>query len=192
MQSNRLTVLAADVKEKLAFSVSAEKSAIQAALAAGASLCEAKDACGHGEWLPFLAAAGVPERKAQRYMRLARSGLKPDTVSDLGGIKAALRWLERLALPRREDYLMVSLDGFCPDQRERLAVIWQEGSGGHRFTIFNLDPNDEWADTLARPLIKTEHLWPTLFSLFDYRCREMEFCVVPKDIDVSVIEGRAN
>jgi hypothetical protein len=72
----------------------AEKSAIDKAIEAGRLLCEAKATCCHGKWLPFLERSGVPERKAQRYMKLARSGLKSDTVSDLGGIKAALAWLE--------------------------------------------------------------------------------------------------
>jgi hypothetical protein len=183
--SNSLTVLAARVKEALGDSAIAEKSAIEKALEAGSMLCEAKASCDHGDWLPFLESAGVPERKAQRYMRLARSGLKSDTVSDLGGIKAALRWLERLHLPGVDEYLMVSLDGFSPDRKERLAIMWQDG-GGHRFTIFNLDPCDSWADTLTKPIIKTEYLWPALFSLFENRCREMYFCIVPKDTKVDM------
>jgi hypothetical protein len=188
MASNRLTVLAAEVKDKLALSAAAESSAIEAALAAGAALCEAKDACRHGEWLPFLETAGVPERKAQRYMRLAKSGLKSDTASDLGGIKAALRWLERLQLPGTDEYLMVSLDGFSPDVRDRLAIIWQQ-EDCTSLAILNLNLADAWIDTLARPLMKTEYLWPALFSLLDHRCSEMEFCIVPKNFDSSLLEG---
>lgn len=184
MKSNRLSVLAAEVKDKFALSATAERSAIDLALAAGATLCEAKDICKHGEWLPFLDAACVQERTAQRYMKLARSGLKSDTVSDLGGIKAALRWLERLQLPGADEFLMVSLDDFAPDASGRLAIIWQGSdiyrASGDGFTIFDLNPRDDWADSLARPTIKTERLWPELFALFDHRCGPMDFVLVPK------------
>jgi len=179
LESNRLPMLAAEVKDKFAASATAERSAIDLALAAGAALCEAKDICKHGEWLPFLDAAGVQERKAQRYMKLARSGLKSDTVSDLGGIKAALRWLDRLQLPGAEEYLMVSLDEFAPETSGALAIIWQK-TAGPGFIIFNLDPRDDWAKSFARPVIETEHLWPDLFSLLDHRCGQMDFCLVPK------------
>jgi hypothetical protein len=58
-------------------------------------LIEAKADCRHGEWLPFLNRAGVPERKAQRLMTLARSEMKSDAVSDLGGIKPALEFYSK-------------------------------------------------------------------------------------------------
>mgnify|MGYP007115645966 CR=1 FL=1 len=58
-------------------------------------LLAAKDAAPHGTWLPFLDRAGVPERKAQRLMTLARSGLKSDTVSDLGGVSRALEFVKK-------------------------------------------------------------------------------------------------
>ncbi len=48
----------------------------------GAALRGAKAACRHGEWLPFLAAAGIGERFAQRAMRYARL-LESDNLSDL-------------------------------------------------------------------------------------------------------------
>jgi hypothetical protein len=83
-RSNSLTVLADRIRDAIGASFAAEKTAIEKAIEAGHLLHEAKDVCQHGEWLPFLHRAGMPERKAQRYMKLARSGLKPDTVSDLG------------------------------------------------------------------------------------------------------------
>jgi hypothetical protein len=188
--SNRLTVLAAEVKNKLTASADAERSAIEAALDAGAKLCEAKASCGHGDWLPFLDAAGVPERKAQRYMRLARSGLKSDTVSDLGGIKAALRWLEQLRLPTGDEALIVSDDGFREDSKGLVAVIYQEVDG-HRFAIFNLSPADAWVDTLSRPIIKSDFIWPALFSLFNHRCADMDFAFVPAREAVAWLESLA-
>jgi hypothetical protein len=67
-------------------------SAAEYCLETGRVLIEAKAACGHGAWLPFLESTGLHERQARRLMQLARSGLKSDTVSDLG-IRGALEFL---------------------------------------------------------------------------------------------------
>ena len=91
--SNRLPVLAEDIRRAHDAAQTAATLAAGKAIEAGHALAEAKGLIGHGGWLPFLADAGVPERTAQRYMTLARSGLKSDIVSDLGGITAALRFL---------------------------------------------------------------------------------------------------
>ena len=37
----------------------------------GQRLSEAREAAQHGEWLPFLAALGIPETSARRYMKVA-------------------------------------------------------------------------------------------------------------------------
>lgn len=102
--SNRLTVLAEDLKIEAEAFAAAERASAEHAVNAGRLLCEAKQACRHGEWLPFLKRAGVPERSAQRWMKLHRSGLKSDLVSDLGGVASALNalkdfetWVEELA-----------------------------------------------------------------------------------------------
>lgn len=96
LASNRLSDLAGRIRqaEDRAKAVSLEAAAQY--LKAGRLLREAKAECRHGEWGPFLNVAGVHERQARRLMQLARSGLKPDTVSDLGGIKEALRLLSLL------------------------------------------------------------------------------------------------
>ena len=51
---------------------------------AAAALVEARDLCEHGEWAPWLAKTGIPERTANRMIHLARAGIKPATVADLG------------------------------------------------------------------------------------------------------------
>lgn len=91
--SNRLTALAEDVKTEAEAVALAERSAAEHAVNAGRLLCEAKEACRHGEWLPFLKRASVPERSAQRWMQLHRSGLKSDMVTDLGGVVPAMQFL---------------------------------------------------------------------------------------------------
>lgn len=96
LSSNALSDKAETIRGLMAASQAAHLDSIEKALAAGHELVAAKVECRHGEWLPFLERAGVHERKAQRLMTLARSGLKADTVSDLGGIKATLDFLAQL------------------------------------------------------------------------------------------------
>ena len=66
-----------------------EKAAAEKALQAGAALVEAKSLVKHGQWKIWLAGTGIPERSAQRYMALARGGLKSAIVADLGLAEAA-------------------------------------------------------------------------------------------------------
>ncbi len=50
--------------------------------AAGLTLLEAKERCGHGRWLPWVAAhLKFSERRAQRYMALAKSDVTADLES---------------------------------------------------------------------------------------------------------------
>ena len=56
-------------------------------------LREAREVAEHGEWSQFLEHAGIPERTARNMLRIARAGLKTETVSVLGGIRAALDYL---------------------------------------------------------------------------------------------------
>lgn len=63
-------------------------------LKTGKLLTEAKAACGHGQWLPLLERAGVPERRAQRMMRLAASGIDAKTLAETG-IRATLEGMAR-------------------------------------------------------------------------------------------------
>lgn len=84
MQSNRLTVLKAEIETAhRAYGVASERR-IEAALALGRDLIEAKSLMPHGEWLPFLKAANVPIRTAQRAMKLHRLGLPKTTIVAFG------------------------------------------------------------------------------------------------------------
>lgn len=98
--TNSQAAAAETVRALVAESDAAAIASIEKALEAGRLLVDAKEAAPHGTWLPFLQRAGVPERKAQRLMTLARSGLKSDTVSEMGGITAALKFLSRRKLPK--------------------------------------------------------------------------------------------
>ncbi len=83
-KSNRLPTLADEARQAHSEILHHVESAAKRALAAGAALAEAKALCAHGKWGDWLAETGIPERSAQRYMRLHRAGLKSATVADLG------------------------------------------------------------------------------------------------------------
>jgi len=140
--SNSLADLAERVREAQAEIASAEVAAAARALDAGGLLCRAREECRHGEWLPFLARAGVQERQAQRLMQLARSGLKADTVSDLGGIKAALAYLSKIEMPKTGEVLLVGQTGWADmpqSDRPPVAMIWPapENEGFYEVAVFD-------------------------------------------------------
>jgi hypothetical protein len=95
--SNRLAVLASEIMEAHHASETARKTSLERAKEAGAKLIEAKRLVSHGNWLPWLAGIGLPQRTAHDYMTIA--GLAPAklaTVADLG-MRAAL---ETIRIPR--------------------------------------------------------------------------------------------
>lgn len=67
-------------------------SAVAHAIHAGEYLTEAKAQVRHGEWLPWLEATEIPERMAQRYMRIAANASR---VSDLPSVRDALKELAK-------------------------------------------------------------------------------------------------
>ncbi len=83
--SNRLAVLAVDIRNAHADVTRGTQTVAERALAAGDMLIEAKAALPHGEWAGWLTQhTGLSGRTARLYMQLARSGMKTATVADLG------------------------------------------------------------------------------------------------------------
>ena len=117
--TNRQAELADVVRAELDRYRRSSVEAMRSYLDAASALLEARDGAKHGQWGPFLEAAGVEERTAQNMVTLAKSSLKPETVSGLGGVRAALAFLrtvdridearrcvhERLGLPALPDEL---------------------------------------------------------------------------------------
>ena len=68
-----------------------KEAVIEAAIRGGGHLLTAKEQLPHRDFLPFLERAGLEPRTAQRWMALARTGWKCDTVSYLGGVVKALK-----------------------------------------------------------------------------------------------------
>ena len=89
MKTNRLTVLAFDIRTAHEAAQAGAAAVAERAIAAGHALIEAKSLVKHGKWQSWLRDnCGLSDRSSQRYMQVARSGMKSATVADLG-IRAA-------------------------------------------------------------------------------------------------------
>jgi len=101
--SNSLVDLRERLKVEHAAVAKTLRTSVSHAMAAGDILIGARARLNHGQWLPWLQSCGVPERTAQRYVRLARNRTiiesKSDAVSDLSisGV------LAMLAAPRKDE-----------------------------------------------------------------------------------------
>jgi DUF3102 family protein len=110
----------------------------------GDALCEAKDLCGHGQWLPWLEAecGGLSARTATAYMRLARHRTQIEReisnrqrAADLS-LRAALRLVRsgRPSRPRR------------PSSSPAVAwkATWKSASVAEREDLVTAIPLVEW------------------------------------------------
>ena len=94
VESNRLPILAAEIRRAHADVQDAARTAAQRAIDAGHALIEAKDLVAHGGWLPWLREhCALAERTAQLYMKIAKSGNSAETVAALG-LQAAASEME--------------------------------------------------------------------------------------------------
>jgi hypothetical protein len=126
----------------------AEHVAAEKAIEKGLLLIEAKQACGHGQWLPFLQRADVPERDAQRLMTLAKSGLKSAAVAVLG-VRAACDLAEKRKLPQKGFCLQISVGDPQPEafelsqDGEIVAWVWEDADHPKFFHVAS------WSDRLS-------------------------------------------
>lgn len=167
--SNRLPALAADLVVLKGEIEQHEAAVAEKALQAGRLLIEAKKLAGHGSWGGFLAKTGIRERTAQRYMRLAESGMKSATVADLGGIAAAdrfLRWHRAEGLDRFApedvaqtiikgrigvDAIKAAEDAIKAAEQEVAEGWWQFGNALNeaRKELADVDALCEWAQAMG-------------------------------------------
>jgi hypothetical protein len=83
--SNRLPMLAVEIRKAHADVQEAAKTAAQRAIEAGHALIEAKELVDHGGWLPWLREnCALADRTARLYMQVARSGVNSATLANLG------------------------------------------------------------------------------------------------------------
>jgi Protein of unknown function (DUF3102) len=111
--SNRLPILAVEIRQAHADVQDAAKTAAERAIEAGHRLIEARALVKHGEWLPWLRThCALAERTAQLYMLIARKGVDSATVADLG-LNAAAK-----AIVLTYDFYQPLVDGDEGERRE--------------------------------------------------------------------------
>ena len=140
--SNRLPILADEAKRAHSETLHHIEKAAERALAAGAALVEAKALCAHGAWGAWLAETGIPERSAQRYMKLHRAGLKSAIVADMGIAKAENVAALGLKLWPK-DGAGYEASGFNLDGSTAYALTWPEGDSLTRYWACYLFPDSE-------------------------------------------------
>lgn len=128
--SNRLPILAAEIRAAHGAVKAAARVALERAREAGNLLIEAKDALPHGGWLPWLREVGITPRTAQGYMQLARMPeTKYATVAQLGLRHALQQISDRPHLPlQRPGEVMQGLTGRPTGdafEREFMVLIWR-------------------------------------------------------------------
>ena len=74
-----------------------------AALEAGSALTEIRGILRHGEFGHYCQTHGLEERTAQRWMRLAASGLSAEEIQERGGIRKALQSISSPSQPPAEN-----------------------------------------------------------------------------------------
>jgi hypothetical protein len=151
--SNRIPILAEEIRSAHMETAKALNVAAERALEAGAALVEAKSLVGHGEWLPFLASTGVPERTARRYMLLHRAGFKSAMVADIG-INSAERFASAgLAMLPAEGRARCAggFENAGVHRLESLAYWWQEAEGIVYWSVQTID--DEAIEVRPRALV---------------------------------------
>lgn len=148
--SNRLPTLAAEIRRAHADVQEAAKTAAERAIAAGHKLIEARALVQHGEWLPWLRDhCALAERTAQLYMQLARKGVEPATVADLG-LQAAAK-----ALFFKYGWYRPMYEGDDEQRRDWLLfALWRRTE--HGGTVEGLVHHTDW---LGRKDFKSPDEW---------------------------------
>jgi len=150
--NNRLTDMAERAGCAWRASKAAADEAAERAIEAGRLLAAAREEAPHGTWAAFLERAQMSDQQAQRLMRIARAGLKPVTVTGLGGIKATLNWLATRRLPAQKEVLLASTDRFTGGLEGALAAVWEDQPGYYHVVCRQPGGLDTPFDTTRRPV----------------------------------------
>lgn len=195
--SNMLAAQAEAIKTNLALADTAEKAAAETRIDAGHALIHCKKNCHHGEWSAFLSRAGLHERQARRLMQLARSGLKPDMMSDLGGFAATLEYIAKrdqfqTLLPNQTEMLAVYKPGSTVE-KEPIAFVWEASKyPGSYHVVIMLLAIDGFVETTKRPILGkppssegagTYPVWVHLEGTLGVKLSEYEFRAQPMDVE---------
>lgn len=175
-QSNRLPTLAHEARTAHAEALTHAMKAADRAIAAGAALVEAKALCTHGTWGDWLDETGIPERTAQRYMKLHRAGCNSAIVADFGIANAeTIAALGLKLLP--QDGAGIEASGFNLDGATAYAMTLPEGDGLTRYWACYLFPDpdlDFYTTRVCRLPVALGLLHSGFLDHFDiYKARRM-------------------
>ena len=103
---------------------------VEAIVATGQEIVEAKAAVGHGNWYPLLERIGMGEDTAERFMAIAGNGafLNPATLRDLPASRTTLATLARL--DPDEIVEAVEAGKITPNTTQRQAVEFVKAANG--------------------------------------------------------------
>ena len=145
--TRNLAQLAAEINACHAQALAAARTALEHARRAGLLLTEAKQACGHGQWLPWLQAnVSFSERTAQGYIQIAGRWQElesnPQRIADLT-VRGALDFLGRGA-PEKRSSLRQQLNQQTEELASSTRGVLDNGTPWHALQADAL----EWLQSL--------------------------------------------
>jgi hypothetical protein len=188
-----MTEVCSDLVFQLAAGVRAAEAAMSAAshemaeraLEAGRLLIEAKARCRHGEWLHFLQRAGMHDRQARRLMQLTRSGLRSDTVADLG-VKGALQLIANWKLPADGKVLVISTKHDAIDKFGGTAFVWESHDHPGFYHVAGVAREFNFCEATIRPAsgVSPNFVFRHVARILGDRYGEMSFgvAVISRDL----------
>ena len=122
-------------------------------------LLEARTVARHGEWLPFLKAAGINRWTAQRMLQIAQAGLKWCTVHHLGGIRATLDHMDEALVVQGMLAELEQIRDVRDNLEEREALMFESASPVTRDRLEKFDAltSQNRTLTVARDAAMREH-----------------------------------
>lgn len=141
------------------------------ALEIGNDLIEAKDACGHGQWLPFLRDIGFSASTAANYMRIAREVGADSRMAQLPYTKI----LAVLAAPPEErEELAAAAEDMSAAEIRRLTEERNKAAEAANIESSRANQAEQEAERLTRLLDEKEEETQRMLRECDREAREEE------------------
>ena len=149
------------------------------ALEIGNDLIEAKEACGHGQWLPFLRDIGFSASTAANYMRIAKEVVADSKVAQLPYTKI----LAVLAAPPEErEELATAAEDMSAAEIRRLTEERNKAAEAANVESARADEAEKTAKQLSRLLDEKEEETQRMLQACDREAREEERGKLEKEI----------
>jgi hypothetical protein len=129
-----------------------------------------------------LKEVGIAERTGQRYMALARSGIKSATVADLG-VAAAAEYVAKRKLPAPGEFLIACADDDTTEHP--VIVIWQAPEHPNYWHVAGIFLSEEaFIDFTRRPIGQEAAVWGSFEQVAAGHLRDLEL-VTCSDSDMA-------